>query len=1146
MNPFNFESQTDIELLEIANKLFKQPENEDLLKKLLHHLPNIDLESDIPILAKILKMMLPSKNIVVNDISNRMVYFILKKAGKESLDGIAHIWLYYNFNAVNKYKEKILAKYFNVQQLEEKLYEMISRNNESIIGLGKDTNKNMDLYDHNIEAFIYLLENSEREYYLNIKIEMTGTAQLLRILRAIGKNTAETSHTKLYSQIHRDLLELDAHSDMLQVEKKYKILCTVYEDIPETIYEDFQHLSLETEKLILKLKSSPVAGANAEKLKIANSKQLELILPFAPDKEKLLLENKDIKINIIGLVLAHQVNIDFVKSNLAIFQPSINHYITKLYNNIRFNILDSNEINCNNYKDKNETLSPFLELFAGKERIYLLWMLDKTEDPAKFSKKDIEEAMECSVDVFPRDYFLSNEFDCDAVPFIRKYGGDSGTIAGDAGVNVAELMKRFKKTNRADLVFYVSAHELIKDIVLGMPIDEVNAISKKLEEGKKPKELSILSTLLFYRKRTGGKNLDFKFILENLLNLEFLLLVLSNKDNRSPFIREVMLYIDGCPFQNTVYFTGFNFDDDSQFFYNLETPTADKVILTIFKVFNKLKNLRIEDSIFLSVAGILLFRETTVLAEFRHYFECDARTKNGALQSKCETLQPAGDIVKYGEDLLQFCDNKTLQSVPDISSLIANMKISKSSNLEKNALYNLLIGRDSMFYLKTKPWLIERLLREIYSVPPKYTLNLLNINRNKSFDILLRANVFDIALLPSVNTNYLSPEGLRSWIKLLLGLKEASGKIAGTDELSELVVYKDCLMADTGLATKNYLMEIGYETLEFLERDSFLCSKILRPERIQIYEPVIQKVSALYSQYLVDTYSFSKLEANATQESIFELLVLPIAKFSRMFWKILVNSLHLINNIDIPLFIEKVCLGNLIGKTYTSNSSAGANDSSDNLGRPAMSQLLEYLLICTKDELSLFSFVFPTLSSRIFSGSNIPSKFSPKSITLLKSTISLRSILTEISKQKIQNTKLTFVEYPGSRYQIELKYKLDSISYDARFIVPISFPDSMPTIEFDHEKCPKLFRKLNELLKTSTKFVEIFMLLKMNLDSKIEGYSECPICYYIIEPKTRTLADFDCDVCKNRFHKKCIFEWAKSSKNTKCPLCRSEIPIWAK
>jgi hypothetical protein len=48
---------------------------------------------------------------------------------------------------------------------------------------------------------------------------------------------------------------------------------------------------------------------------------------------------------------------------------------------------------------------------------------------------------------------------------------------------------------------------------------------------------------------------------------------------------------------------------------------------------------------------------------------------------------------------------------------------------------------------------------------------------------------------------------------------------------------------------------------------------------------------------------------------------------------------------------------------------------------------------------------------------------------------------------------------------------------------------------------------------------------------------ECPICYEFLE-KCEIL---NCDICKNKFHKKCLDEWL--CRKNDCPMCKYVFPI---
>jgi len=61
---------------------------------------------------------------------------------------------------------------------------------------------------------------------------------------------------------------------------------------------------------------------------------------------------------------------------------------------------------------------------------------------------------------------------------------------------------------------------------------------------------------------------------------------------------------------------------------------------------------------------------------------------------------------------------------------------------------------------------------------------------------------------------------------------------------------------------------------------------------------------------------------------------------------------------------------------------------------------------------------------------------------------------------------------------------------------------------------------------------------RKNINKELEGVEACPICYSILQPKSRRLPNTPCPTCSYYFHASCIHRWFRSSGHNKCPMCR--------
>lgn len=64
-------------------------------------------------------------------------------------------------------------------------------------------------------------------------------------------------------------------------------------------------------------------------------------------------------------------------------------------------------------------------------------------------------------------------------------------------------------------------------------------------------------------------------------------------------------------------------------------------------------------------------------------------------------------------------------------------------------------------------------------------------------------------------------------------------------------------------------------------------------------------------------------------------------------------------------------------------------------------------------------------------------------------------------------------------------------------------------------------------------------LFKRNATLYFEGFSECGICYSVIQDDN-SLPTKECGTCHNKFHPSCLLRWFKSGNTESCPFCRTE------
>ncbi|KAJ3017763.1 UNVERIFIED_CONTAM: hypothetical protein HDU68_011490 [Siphonaria sp. JEL0065] len=79
------------------------------------------------------------------------------------------------------------------------------------------------------------------------------------------------------------------------------------------------------------------------------------------------------------------------------------------------------------------------------------------------------------------------------------------------------------------------------------------------------------------------------------------------------------------------------------------------------------------------------------------------------------------------------------------------------------------------------------------------------------------------------------------------------------------------------------------------------------------------------------------------------------------------------------------------------------------------------------------------------------------------------------------------------------------------------------------------------IIAQNTAIIDSLGLWQKNIKLHFEGKEECAICYSVVGVIDRTLPNKSCRTCKNKFHASCLFKWIRTSGNTQCPMCRSEL-----
>lgn len=1040
MNPFNLDVPHDGYLAECISKINKSSvyNLNDALNNLLEYLPNSCYQIDYKI---ILKTILPHLDSSGKETINKIIYFLVKKLGIDCIKPIQAQWLYFNIDPKDKYAKKLISDYIEIDNFSAEFKKLLK----------------FEDYLKDLECFIFLIKNSRDQHYFDVSklsfttyLELDLIYDILSLIRDmnpmnINIENPKNDYQKLSSEIFSKICLI---SNDILISRKYKILFDIFDYFDDKIYEESAYLTPELLKRLIN------KNIIVENIAIRYLDQLSVLIPHIKNLDEFILRNLNESMCLFQLYAEFNINSELILNNIELFKPVIEktirkHFLIKV---------------CPTHSLKISDIIPLLNdiypIFNGINKIIVSSLINKRLNTTEFKHDDIDTVMEYSINVFPKEYFLSNSFNSSSLFLFNKY---PDLIKND---KLDEIISNYPNTKPEHFVKQITNIDSLFKYLSTLTLDKIQSLYL-LNNSPKLK----IVYLYFLRDKIEQFNVDYSDVFEYFFKADFLKYLILKNNNITNFIKNCVSYIENMPFKNTILYCGYNFDMNRDFYYNLGLPERDRVLKMLLSI---LSNIKLEPEL----------------------------------------------------ELLMNCI-KVLLFLP----------ISLSDQLKN--------GDIKMIEFKTKPFITERLLfkETSYSID----VELFKINNFKAQDVILRNYNVPIKYLTKLNPTFLSNEALERSLKTILNsttankddTNENSNNINNNDDTSNIIndhnnifnSNNDIKEIKEGIEKLNNNTNINFDKyfnisestnlLDFnylLESDEILRLPEFRNERISIYNPFLSKIEKIYSEMITNMYSISKLE-NSDDNVVIEIVLEPLSNLKYSFWSILSRVLIITNNLYISFFIEKV-LTNYIENENENNF----------LRQNLIIPVRDYLKTCTERELSVFIFAFPNLYNKL----NI------------KKTVNYEDLIKNMASRYIDGCKVTYSLGTDS-YKLRFVYRVDSLLHEANINVPFQFPFKKPRIEFDENmKNKKFYHKLNELLSRTSKFVEIFLLWKVDIDNQLMGYSECLICYFIMEPKYRTLPEFKCKVCKNGFHDKCIYKWAAESKGTQCPFCRSDLDLWDK
>lgn len=1055
MNPFNMNREYDEKLSQILTKINKKAPSPhvEALNELYEYLPNVDLRSDAAIILKSLKPLFSCnyKNRV-----NMILLEMLKTLDLRYFKSIMTEWTYENIDSEDIHSKIILQKYFDVGQIADELADQLK---------WEDSLKDL-------KCFLVLMERGCKEYYfdvrkltLNTHVEFDLLYKVLYIIKS--KHPGKVLHDRgvsegSYIRIAREAFETvrSVRSDIF-TDRKYNILLDIYDYVGDEVYEECAHLGeANLNKILLK-------DIEYDRLSVNKTGQMIMVYPMVNDKKRFIAKNINTRMCIFRIIASLGIDAEFMRQQQEMFVPVVNESIRRHF------ILRScteHPASSNQEDDIKKLIGDVVDVCTGKYRIVVCSMLDMQISPQEFAKEDIEDVFPYSTNVFPIEYFFTEYFSADASSLLSKYP----KILQSHGIN--EILERFSRTKLEGILSFVDDPVLLKPYFDQMSTAEIMALNKQNINRN-------LDVLFYYYLRDGidAPQIDYSIVFKGFLSKEFLKFLINRNCNREALVESICEYIRGITIHNSIYFTGYNFDDDPSFYYNLSAPEIDIPVEMFYSVFSSIR-CKGKEEILRALMGIILYKKVEI-----------------------EDVDMSADEIR------------------------------------------------SIFNFGPNNFIVERFIREFVNIEPaRCSLRHFRLNRNKAVDVILRNVTVEYRRLGSLNPTYLSNEALRGVVMSILNKSNTSLKTKDfyplIPDLEGLGLHESLDVGhptDTDALIDEYFpVFTGSGMIDFSylpEKDRNLLDKKLRADRLEIYNPLIEMKCEEVARIIAEDYSFSRLEENLNNDDVFDF-ILDVLKSNRFtFWSILCRSLYKMSNIYTSLFVEKMIINYLSNDIKRKPSRTEGTDLYDLLEiksgdagtnyfeKNSIIGVHDYLMICTEDERAMFGMSLPNLFNKMG----------------FSEILKIEPLLRNQTEYYIENARFSLSKSKDS-HTLRMIYRADSIVHEANVVIPLEYPGKRARIEFEHKSpgSTMFYHKLNELLSKTSKFVDILTLWKVDIDNHIAGYTECLICYFVMEPVSRTLPDFKCGTCKSNYHKRCIFKWIGESRNSLCPICRTEMHVW--
>ncbi|WEL38666.1 exportin-1 [Encephalitozoon hellem] len=1046
MNPFSENVQFDPRLYEVVSMVGKKNDKTKIrgLHELRDILNSVDVEGNIDTLLETIEDTIKSQDPQIRNLSVDVLYKLLSSMDdKSKFKRVLSIWLYgFIENPEYDISKKIFSEFIDIEEIEDEFAQMVNFEENPVLGLicsqllvKKGRRNYSKMVAENIK---YLNLNSNREL-----------REVYKLCKELGR--IEGLYEKIVMIKGPSLMNL-----------KWRLLIDIFDSLPECIESDGKYLDSEMlSKAVEKLDvCDNVLVRNVDSLRIVfpkiNDKKgyvkryLECgsieglcILEFLDDFQFL---NENVSFETVNRLIENAISIHFERNQ------NLEETVSRLsMESLPRDPSDKPGIHEHVGSDGRESILKALLSslcgLSGKRKIIRGDILGVELDPCEFTKKEIEEVFQHSVNVLPKDYVLGSSFDCDLLPLVLKYPEEVGE---------EKIRKTICKDNLHLFIPVCKDLDFLRSLMSSY--DNKSMMEVYLSSDIPP----ALDLDFYYRlgnRISKPRDVDYNRILKSYLDSKFIGEMIENGViDRGMLYNAVISYLSSAKIPISTSYTSSFYDLDECFY----------------------RDVRIREK----SNGVLGLRDV--------YADMYAGAGEAFLLLLLDAMCDDED-----ESLDKSLRNKGLPGKKGLHEAILQDKLAieewRSTELGENQHFVEKVFFDLGLASKRCG---NRKLKE-----------LLHGGGPRAIDYVLRKHGAPAQFTAFIDFSYLSNEALACAVSILEDASKKGFPIDFTEaslpdqtthpSAKEETIDDDLLMSLAKSSFRNLKTLSMEDVVQMIERDRLLSRKEYHKERYAIYSPLLRKIYNLIADSILNMYSISRLDVNSIDGEVYDLLRECFLGSVNLFWDFLLNSLLVVRNIRVNAFFEKMIKEKEEWKEFLQNADL--------------------------EQRSLFAFLFPSLFSAV-----------PRMEVDLDPLI-LKEASRTIADVTVRTQKLT------NGFDIRISYEAGGTLFKALISIPSDYPYRKPVFASEIGKKSLLNLKINEMIKKCSKFMEIIGLWKVNIDEKISGHKECPICYLVIDIHDSSFPCNQCKTCKNKFHARCIAKWVATGTRNSCPICRRPI-----